>query len=501
MAQEEQEQNMITEEQNLSEMIRVRYEKLDKLRSEGKDPYHITHVDIDAYAADINVHFEDWEEKFVSLAGRIMAKRGQGKVAFYDMLDSTGRIQLFIRKDTLGEEAYEEIKSYDIGDIIGVKGEVFKTKMGQISIRVQETKLVSKSLKILPEKFHGLKDPDLRYRQRYVDLIVNSEVKDVFLTRSKLIQSIRAFMDRRGFVEVETPVLATLAGGANARPFVTHHNTLDIAMYMRIALELPLKRLIVGGFDKVYEIGRVFRNEGMDATHNPEFTMLESYEAYVGYQAVMQMIEELFAHVSKELLGTQSVVYQDNTIELQAPFARTRMVDLVKQYTGVNFDEMTETAQAVQAAKQLNIEVKEGWGIGKIIEEAFDVYVEANLVQPTFVTHHPVEISPLAKKDAQDQRYTERFELFIGGKEYANGFSELNDPVDQRERFLAQMAKKEQGDDETHPFDKDFINALEIGLPPTGGVGIGIDRMAMLFTNQHSIRDVILFPTMKPIDK
>ncbi len=314
------------------------------------------------------------------------------------MLDSTGRIQLFIRKDTLGEEAYEEIKSYDIGDIIGVKGEVFKTKMGQISIRVQETKLVSKSLKILPEKFHGLKDPDLRYRQRYVDLIVNPEVKDVFLTRSKLIQSIRAFMDRRGFVEVETPVLATLAGGANARPFVTHHNTLDIAMYMRIALELPLKRLIVGGFDKVYEIGRVFRNEGMDATHNPEFTMLESYEAYVDYQAVMQMIEELFAHVSKELLGTQSVVYQDNTIELQAPFARTRMVDLVKQYTGVNFDEMTETAHAVQAAKQLNIEVKEGWGIGKIIEEAFDVYVEANLIQPTFVTHHPVEISPLAKR-------------------------------------------------------------------------------------------------------
>ncbi len=497
MLQEDQEKNNISEE-NLSEMIQVRHEKLKKLRAEGNDPYQQTHFATDAHAGAINENFEEWEEKPVHLAGRIMAKRGQGKVSFYDLLDSTGRIQLFIRKDTVGEEAYEEIKNYDIGDIVGASGEVFKTKMGQISIRVQTTKLLSKSLTILPEKFHGLKDPDLRYRQRYVDLIVNPEVKNIFLTRSKLIQSVRNFMDRRGFIEVETPVLATLAGGANARPFVTHHNTLDIAMYMRIALELPLKRLIVGGFDKVYEIGRVFRNEGMDATHNPEFTMLESYEAYVDYQDVMKMIEELFAYVGEELLGAQSVVYQGKTIELTAPFARARMVDLVKQYTNVDFDAMTEVSQAVQAAKQLNMEAKEGWGIGKIIEEAFDNYVEEHLVQPTFVTHHPVEISPLAKKDPLDERYTQRFELFIGGKEYSNGFSELNDPIDQKERFLAQMTKKEQGDDETHPFDKDFINALETALPPTGGVGIGIDRMVMLFTDQHSIRDVILFPTMKP---
>lgn len=500
MSQDEQGQDIVFDEQNLSEMIQIRYEKLNKLKLTGKDPFRVTNFAIDAHAGDINAHFEEWEEKPVHLAGRIMAKRGQGKVSFYDLLDSTGRIQLFIKQDAIGSEIYEEIKNYDIGDIIGIFGGVFKTKMGQISVRVQEAQLLSKSLKILPEKFHGLKDPDLRYRQRYVDLIVNPDVKEIFLKRSKIIQAARTFMDRRGFVEVETPVLATLAGGANARPFVTHHNALDLSMYMRIALELPLKRLVVGGFDKVYEIGRVFRNEGMDATHNPEFTMLESYEAYVDYHDVMKMIEELFAFIAQEVLGTQSLVYQENTIELKAPFHRARMVDLVKQYTDVDFDAMQETAQAIEAAKKLGIEIEEGWGIGKIIEEAFDHYAEEHLIQPTFVTHHPVEISPLAKKEADDERYTQRFELFINGKEYANGFSELNDPVDQKERFAAQMAKKEHGDEETHPFDKDFINALEIGLPPTGGVGVGIDRLVMLFTDQHSIRDVILFPTMKPTE-
>jgi lysyl-tRNA synthetase class 2 len=488
------------DELNLSEVIKVRFDKLNKLKEENKSPYVITHFNVDSYAADITENFEQYEEKEVNIAGRIMAKRGQGKVSFYDILDSTERIQLFIKRDTVGEEKYDEIKSYDIGDIIGINGFVFRTKMGQISIRAQEITLLTKSLRVLPEKFHGLKDPDLRYRQRYIDLLVNPQVKQIFLLRYNVIKYIREFMDNRGFMEVETPVLSTLAGGANARPFITHHNALDIPMYMRIALELPLKRLVVGGFDKVYEVGRVFRNEGMDATHNPEFTMMESYEAYVDYKSVMLMIEELFMYVASKVTGGTTIEYQGQKIELKAPFAKIKMTDLVKEYTNIDFDTFTELDDAIEAAKKLHVNVENGWGIGKIIEEVFNEYVEDKLIQPTFVTHHPVEISPLAKKDVQDPRYTERFELFINGKEFSNGFSELNDPLDQKERFLAQLAKKEQGDEETHPYDKDFINALEVGLPPTGGVGVGVDRLVMLLSNQDSIRDVILFPTMKPVD-
>lgn len=488
------------EDLNISEIIKIRYDKLNKLKEQNKNPFEITNYTADSFAAQINDNFEKFEEKEISIAGRIMAKRGQGKVSFYDLLDSTGRIQLFIKQDLVGEEMYEEIRNYDIGDIIGVCGVVFKTKMGQISVRVLNTSILSKSLRILPEKFHGLKDPDLRYRQRYIDLIVNPEVKEVFLLRYKVIKYIREFMDMRGFIEVETPVLSTLAGGANAKPFISHHNALDIPMYMRIALELPLKRLIVGGFDKVYELGRVFRNEGMDATHNPEFTMMESYEAYVDYISVMEMIEELFAFVSTKVTGSTIIDYQGNNIELKAPYRKVKMTELINEYTGIDFDEIADYNDALKAAAKLKIKVEKGWGTGRIIEEAFNEYVEDKLIQPTFVTHHPVEISPLAKKDAYDPRYTQRFELFINGKEYSNGFSELNDPIDQKERFMAQMVKKAQGDDETHPYDKDFVNALEVGLPPTGGVGVGIDRLVMLLSNQESIRDVILFPTMKPID-
>ncbi len=486
-------------EENLSEVLAVRREKLKKLQEEGKNPFEQTRYDVTAHAKPINESFEEWEGKMVKVAGRIMSKRGQGKVGFYDMQDSTGRIQLFLKQDML--DNYAEIKTWDIGDIVGVEGEVFRTQRGQISIRASKMILLSKSLQILPEKYHGLKDTELRYRQRYVDLIVNPEVRDTFVMRSKIISKVREFLDNRGFLEVETPVLSTLAGGANARPFITHHNTLDIPMYLRIALELQLKRLIVGGFDKVYEIGRVFRNEGMDATHNPEFTLLETYEAYADYEDVMNMVEELYVFLAKELLGKDFVEYEGHEISLKAPFRRARMVDLVKEHTGVDFDVMTDVEEAKAAAKELKVELDESKNsIGEIISEVFDAYVEDKLIQPTFVTMHPVEISPLSKKDPADPRYTQRFELFINGAECANAFSELNDPIDQKERFMAQVEKKAEGDDEAHPYDADFINALEVGLPPTGGLGIGIDRLVMLFTGEHSIRDVILFPTMKPLD-
>ena len=479
-------------------MLAVRREKLKTLQEEGKNPFIITKFDVTAHARDINEKFEEYEEKTVSIAGRIMAKRGQGKVGFYDLQDSTDKIQLFLKKNLL--ENYDDIKKTDIGDIVGVKGEVFKTHMGQISIRATEFTLLSKSLQVLPEKYHGLKDMDLRYRQRYVDLIVNPEVRDVFVTRSRIISKIRQFLDDRGFLEVETPVLNTLAGGANARPFVTHHNTLNIPLYLRIALELPLKRLIVGGFDKVYEISRVFRNEGMDATHNPEFTLLETYEAYTDYNGVMDMVEALYAYLAQEVAGTTDLEFDGQTISLAAPFKRARMVDLVKEYTGVDFDAMTDAAEAKAAADKLKVDVDGKHSVGAIMAEVFDAYVEDKLIQPTFVTMHPVEISPLAKKSPEDPRYTERFELYISGAECANAFSELNDPIDQKQRFEAQMEMKAEGDDEAHPYDADFINALEVGLPPTGGLGIGIDRLVMLFTGQHSIRDVILFPTMKPVE-
>ena len=485
-------------EENLSEVLAVRREKLKKLQEEGKNPFEMTRYDVTAYADDVNENFEAYEEKPVSMAGRIMSKRGQGKVGFYDLQDSTGKIQMFLKKDLL--ENYDEIKTYDIGDIVGIKGEVFKTQKGQISVRVKELTLLSKSLQILPEKYHGLKDTELRYRQRYVDLIVNPEVKNVFILRSQIIRKIREFLDNRGFIEVETPVLYNLAGGANARPFVTHHNALDIPLYMRIALELPLKRLIVGGFDKVYELSRVFRNEGMDATHNPEFTLLETYEAYADYDDVMNMVEALYGFLAKEILDTDTVEYEGHDISLAAPFKRARMVDLVEEHTGVNFDVMTDLAEAQEAAKKLHVDVEDKHSIGEIIAEVFDEYVEDKLIQPTFVTMHPVEISPLSKREPTDPRYTQRFELFINGAECANAFSELNDPIDQKGRFEAQVQKKADGDDEAHPYDADFINALEVGLPPTGGLGIGIDRLVMLFTGQHSIRDVILFPTMKSLD-
>lgn len=489
---------MEEQQQNLGDVLAVRREKLKTLQEEGKNPFTITKFDVTAHARDINEKFEEYEEKTVSIAGRIMAKRGQGKVGFYDLQDSTDKIQLFLKKNLL--ENYDDIKKTDIGDIVGVKGEVFKTHMGQISIRATEFTLLSKSLQVLPEKYHGLKDMDLRYRQRYVDLIVNPEVRDVFVTRSRIISKIRQFLDDRGFLEVETPVLNTLAGGANARPFVTHHNTLNIPLYLRIALELPLKRLIVGGFDKVYEISRVFRNEGMDATHNPEFTLLETYEAYTDYNGVMDMVEALYAYLAQEVAGTTDLEFDGQTISLAAPFKRARMVDLVKEYTGVDFDAMTDAAEAKAAADKLKVDVDGKHSVGAIMAEVFDAYVEDKLIQPTFVTMHPVEISPLAKKSPEDPRYTERFELYISGAECANAFSELNDPIDQKQRFEAQMEMKAEGDDEAHPYDADFINALEVGLPPTGGLGIGIDRLVMLFTGQHSIRDVILFPTMKPVE-
>ncbi len=484
-------------EENLSEVLAVRRDKLDRLRENGQDPFKITKFERTSDSKKIADNFDDLEEQEVTIAGRLMSKRGQGKVGFYDLQDAAGKIQLFLKKDLL--ENYDEIKTYDIGDIIGVRGKVFRTKRGEISVRAEEVTLLSKSLQILPEKYHGLKDMDLRYRQRYVDLIVNPEVKDVFVMRSRIISKIRQFLDERGFIEVETPVLNTLAGGANARPFVTHHNTLDIPLYLRIALELPLKRLIVGGFDKVYEISRVFRNEGMDATHNPEFTLLETYEAYADYEDVMNMVEDLYDYVASSLLDTMTIEYDGKEINLKKPFRRARMVDLVKEHTGLDFDTMT-LEEAVAAAEPYHIDDEKKGSVGEIMAEVFDETVEDKLIQPTFVTMHPVEISPLAKRDPENPKYTQRFELYINGAECANAFSELNDPIDQKQRFEAQVAKKAGGDEEAHPYDADFINALEVGLPPTGGLGIGIDRMVMLMTQQKTIRDVILFPTMKPLD-
>lgn len=483
---------------NLNEMQVIRRDKLKDLQENGRDPFKIEKFEVTNKSKEIQEDFEAFEGKSVVLAGRLMSKRGQGKVGFYDIQDSAGRIQLFIKKDLVGEAEYEWIKTYDIGDYLGAEGTIFMTKKGEISVRVEKITLLSKSLQILPEKFHGLKDPDLRYRQRYVDLVMNPEIKSVFETRSKIIRKTREFLDGRGFMEVETPVLNTLSGGASARPFITHHNSLDIEMYMRIALELPLKRLIVGGFDKVYEMSRVFRNEGMDASHNPEFTLLETYEAFADYEDVMNMVEELYAFVAKEVKGDLKINFQGETIDLTPPWKRARMVDLVTEYAGVDFDKITDVKEAHAKAKELHLELEGHESIGEIINEAFEAFVEEHLVQPTFVTHHPVEISPLAKKDPEDGRYTHRFEAFICKSEAGNAFSELNDPIDQKERFMDQVKKRESGDEEAQMMDTDFINALEVGMPPTGGLGIGIDRMVMLFTDQSSIRDVILFPTMKP---
>ena len=488
-------------EVNLNEMLMIRREKLKTLMDTGKNPYLIEKFDYTHYSTAIKSNFEELEGQSVAVAGRIMSRRGHGKVSFIDLQDSEGRIQIFVKLDSIGEEGYKDLAFLDLGDIIGVNGEVFKTQAGEISVRANKVLLLTKSLQILPEKFHGLKDQDIRYRQRYVDLIVNPEVKDTFILRSKIIKAVREYLDERGFLEVETPVLSPIAGGANARPFATHHNTLDIDMYLRIANELYLKRLIVGGFEKVYEMSKMFRNEGMDTRHNPEFTNIELYQAYVDYEEMMRLTENLFAFVAEKTLGTTVVNYQGKEIDLTPPWKRLDMADAVKEYAGVDFSTINTDEEAKAVAKSKGIEVKPGMTRGHIIAEMFEEYCEKHLVQPTFITGHPVEISPLAKRNPIDPRKTNRFEAFMNTWELANAFSELNDPIDQRERFEEQVKQKETGDDEAHPMDTDFINAIEVGLPPTGGLGIGIDRMIMILTNQPSIRDILLFPTMKPIEE
>ncbi|MGO3752388.1 MAG: lysine--tRNA ligase [Peptoniphilaceae bacterium] len=487
-----------SEEKKLNEMLILKRQKLSELRENGKDPFKISKYDVDTYSKEIKDKFDEYEDKIVSVAGRIMSKRRHGKIAFLDLQDQEGRIQIFARKDVL-EEGYEDVKGYDIGDIIGVKGQVFKTQAGEISIRASETVLLSKSLQILPEKFHGLKDPDLRYRQRYVDLIVNPEIKEVFKKRTKILKSIRSYLDDKGFLEVDTPILGTVAGGANARPFLTHHNTLDLDMQLRIANELFLKRLVVGGMDKVYEMGKMFRNEGMDTRHNPEFTNIEVYQAYADYEDMMRLTEGIFEKAALDLYGTTKITFQGTEIDLKAPWKRITMIDAIKESTGVDFNNIDSDEEARDMAKAKGLEVDPNWTRGHVIAEMFEEFCEASLIQPTFVLKHPVEVSPLAKRSVEDPRLTDRFEAFINTWEFANAFSELNDPIDQRKRFEQQVSEKEAGDDEAHPMDYDFVNALEVGLPPTGGLGIGVDRMIMLLTDQPSIRDILLFPTMKPI--
>ena len=487
---------MDNKNQDLNEMLQIRREKLENLKADGKNPHAIVNFRNRSLSKDIKDNFEEFEGKIVRVAGRIMARRGHGNMSFMDVQDSLGQIQVVNRKNIMGDN-FKETKGYDIGDIIGIEGKVFKTNQGEISIETEHADLLTKSLQILPEKWHGLKDTDIRYRQRYVDLIVNPEVKDVFVLRSKIISEIRKFLENRGFLEVETPILNTIAGGASARPFITHHNSLDIGMYLRIASELYLKRLIVGGFDKVYEIGRMFRNEGMDATHNPEFTTMELYQAYGDFEDMMEITETMVEEVANKVKGTTLVEFDGKEIELKTPWKRISMIDAVKEYSGVDFNEITEYEDAVKIAKEKNVEVKSTRG--EIIAEFFDEFVEAKLIQPTFVIDYPVEISPLAKRKNDDPSLTYRFEAFVNGAEIANAFSELNDAVDQKQRFLDQVAKREAGDDEAHMMDYDFVNALEVGMPPTGGLGIGIDRLIMILTGQRSIRDVLLFPTMKPI--
>ena len=487
---------MTDNNKDLNEMLKIKREKLAELKQEGRDPHEIVNFKDRTPAGKIKDNFEEYDGKSARIAGRIIAKRGHGNMSFMDIQDESGKIQIVNRKNVIGDE-FKQVKKYDIGDIVGIEGNVFKTNQGEISIETQTPQLLTKSLQMLPEKWHGLKDPDLRYRQRYLDLIVNPEVKEVFYLRSQIISEIRKFLDGRGFMEVETPILNTIAGGATARPFITHHNTLDIDMYLRIANELYLKRLIVGGFDKVYEMGRMFRNEGMDATHNPEYTAMELYQAYADYEDMMEITEHMIETVATNVLGKTTIEYDGQQIELKAPWARIPMIDAIKNETGIDFNEIASYEDAVAIAKEKGVEVKETRG--EIISEFFEEFVEETLIQPTFVIDYPVEISPLAKRKNDDKSLTYRFEAFINGKEVANAFSELNDAADQRERFEAQVAKREKGDDEAQMMDYDFVNALEVGLPPTGGLGIGIDRVIMLLTGQHSIRDVLLFPTMKPI--
>ena len=484
-----------------SEILRIRREKLAALQQAGRNPFEETVYDVNAYAKDINEKFDEYEGKHVSVAGRILSKRGMGKAGFIDIQDQSGRIQCYVRKDHLGDEEYEWFKKYDIGDIIGVRGEVFRTQKGQISVKADEVKLLSKSLLPLPEKWHGLKDTELRYRQRYVDLIVNPDVKKAFVMRSRFIRHMRSYLDERGYIEVETPVLNTIAGGAAARPFITHHNTLNLDMYMRIATELPLKRLIIGGMDRVYEIGRIFRNEGMDTKHNPEFTTVELYQAYADFHTMMDIAEGILSSAAMELHGSYQIEWLGETVDLTPGWRRMTMVDAVKEYAGVDFGVISDDVQAVEAARAAGVELPEAaektWG--NALYACFDQKVEEKLIQPTFITMYPVEVSPLTKRSPQDARLTERFELFICHSEMANAYSELNDPIDQRYRFEKQLEQRERGDDETEMLDEDFLTAMEYGMPPTGGMGMGIDRCVMLLTGSDSIRDVILFPTMKPL--
>ena len=502
MAENEKKNSAAPQEENLSQLTKVRRDKLRELQESGNDPFQITKYEVNNDSANIKANFDALEGSEVSIAGRLMSKRGMGKVSFCDLQDKSGRIQLYARKDEMDEAEYNRFKKFDIGDIVGVKGVVFRTQRGEMSVRVETVTLLSKSLLPLPEKFHGLTNTELRYRQRYVDLIVNPEVKRTFVLRSQFVKHVRDFLDGRGYMEVETPVLNTISGGATARPFITHHNTLDIDMYLRIATELPLKRLIVGGMDRVYEIGRIFRNEGMDPKHNPEFTTVELYQAYTDFNGMMDLFEDLLSSAAQKILGTYQLEWQGEQIDLTPGWPRLPMHEAVKQYTGLDFMAITSDEEAVAAAKSIGVELPETadptWG--NALYEVFDQRVEEKLVQPTFITMHPVDVSPLAKRSPKDPRLTERFELFICRSEMGNAFSELNDPIDQRQRFQKQVELRDKGDDEAGMMDEDFITALEYGLPPTGGLGIGIDRCVMMLTNSDSIREVILFPTMKPLD-
>ena len=498
MSDNAREQNVnVMPEQDIGEVRKVRLAKLAALEEAGKDPFELTTYERTATAGAIRADYDAYEGKSVSVAGRLMSKRVMGKASFGHIADSDGDLQLYFSRDDMGAENYQEFKKLDVGDIIGVKGAVFKTKTGEITVHVEGYTLLVKSLLPLPEKYHGLKDPELRYRQRYVDLIANPGVKDIFVKRSKVVSAIREYLDGEGFFEVETPVLNTLAGGANARPFVTHHNTLDVDMYLRIATELYLKRCIVGGFEKVYEVGRIFRNEGMDPKHNPEFTTVEVYQAYVDYNAMMDLTENLIRYCAMKACGTLDITYQGEKLSFAGPWERLTMVEAVRRYVGMDFD-TEELSDLIAKANAKGLELAADTSWGKALYEVFDNFVEEKLTGPVFVIDYPVEVSPLAKKKKSDPRLTERFELFIASKEIANAFSELNDPIDQRERFAAQMAAKAQGDEEAQPYDEDFVTALEYGMPPTGGMGMGVDRLVMLLTDSYSIREVLLFPTMKP---
>jgi len=496
-----QQTNNAGKEQDIGQLLKIKREKLAALQEAGKDPFKITKYDVTAHSRDIRDNYEEMEGKNVSIAGRIMQKRVMGKASFCNIQDLKGNIQCYVARDSIGEESYADFKKYDVGDIVGITGEVFKTKTEEISVHAASVTLLSKSLQILPEKYHGLTNTDIRYRQRYTDLIMNEEVKETFVKRSKIISAIRRYLDGQGFMEVETPMLVSNAGGAAARPFETHFNALDEDVKLRISLELYLKRLIVGGMERVYEIGRVFRNEGLDTRHNPEFTLMELYQAYTDYNGMMDLTENMFRSVAQEVCGTTTVPYGEHMIDLGKPFERMTMIDAVKKYAGVDFDEIKDTAEAKKIADEKEVHYEARHTKGDILNLFFEEFVEEHLVQPTFIMDHPVEISPLTKRKPDKPDYVERFELFITGREMCNAYSELNDPIDQRERFKAQEALIAQGDEEANHTDEDFLNALEIGMPPTGGIGYGIDRLVMLLTNSPAIRDVLLFPTMKTLGK